>query len=315
MSDMDPCAVCLEKPTKPVTLPCAHSYCQGCIAQWAKVQGSRQRGNTTCPTCNQPFDAPSVLPTKLLQVPRGAGQTQVDEARHCQLCAQDMGPHVVELRICEHAFCRDCLKENAHQQRERFPNLDHPDCPICGQGYSTEQIGERWIPPAAPNQRRSPHPPRPPQRTTTIARPIARDGLRAMRPPLPSVAPQYTASQREDMAAIARRILGPHTHIRIQGHDVPHGTIPPVRPSHPTITSPPRQKVTCPQCLKQMLPESLKRHKKQVHGLSRHRTTLKSARSTAKSGQCRLCNKSLRNLNTHYKKVHKVEASKVARLL
>ncbi|OCT60694.1 hypothetical protein XELAEV_18046715mg [Xenopus laevis] len=53
------CPVCLDLFQEPVTIPCGHSFCLGCITQCWSLQGS----STSCPQCRCPFrtDSPPRL--------------------------------------------------------------------------------------------------------------------------------------------------------------------------------------------------------------------------------------------------------------
>ncbi|KAG1962211.1 E3 ubiquitin/ISG15 ligase TRIM25 isoform X1 [Pimephales promelas] len=49
------CPVCLDLPTDPVTIPCGHSYCKACIADYWDNEG-RKSGTYSCPECRQAFN-------------------------------------------------------------------------------------------------------------------------------------------------------------------------------------------------------------------------------------------------------------------
>ncbi|XP_035380505.1 E3 ubiquitin/ISG15 ligase TRIM25 [Electrophorus electricus] len=48
------CPVCLDLPSEPVTIPCGHSYCMACIADYWKSEGQKG-GAYSCPECRQTF--------------------------------------------------------------------------------------------------------------------------------------------------------------------------------------------------------------------------------------------------------------------
>jgi len=254
----DACAICLEMPERAevLVLPCTHRYCRPCITQWARCEGARQRGRTTCPVCKANYDAPSLLSHEALAVDLTGesghhGVVESEEGRHCLLCTQETSANKVELPNCHHAFCRECLKENAHQQRERFPLLDRPACPICGRSYQPyPTIGERWeqttitqqslqappsfsssspyrwwarsihatnnrdhdLQPTRRGQGQGPRP-RPTHHTDDRRHRIAEE-----RSVPASTRPQALSSmQQDEVAAMTRRILGADIPIRIQG--------------------------------------------------------------------------------------------------
>ncbi|XP_067314359.1 E3 ubiquitin/ISG15 ligase TRIM25 [Pseudorasbora parva] len=49
------CPVCLDLPTDPVTIPCGHSYCMACIADYWDNEGKKS-GTYSCPECRHTFN-------------------------------------------------------------------------------------------------------------------------------------------------------------------------------------------------------------------------------------------------------------------
>ncbi|KAM9335541.1 E3 ubiquitin/ISG15 ligase TRIM25-like [Symphorus nematophorus] len=59
--DQFSCSVCLEPLKDPVTIPCGHNYCRGCIEGcWAEV---KKKKKYSCPQCRQTFSPRPVLKT------------------------------------------------------------------------------------------------------------------------------------------------------------------------------------------------------------------------------------------------------------
>ncbi|XP_032400710.1 E3 ubiquitin-protein ligase TRIM47 [Etheostoma spectabile] len=53
------CSVCLEQLREPVTIPCGHSYCKGCIEGcW---EHKEKKGEVSCPQCRETFSTRPVL--------------------------------------------------------------------------------------------------------------------------------------------------------------------------------------------------------------------------------------------------------------
>ncbi|KAK4616096.1 hypothetical protein CLAFUW4_09977 [Fulvia fulva] len=46
----DDCAICTDTFTDPISLPCKHTFCKGCITQWLNI-----RHKNSCPTCRTAF--------------------------------------------------------------------------------------------------------------------------------------------------------------------------------------------------------------------------------------------------------------------
>lgn len=57
------CPICLELLNEPVTLPCGHSFCRGCIGRHWEMQ---QSGGCSCPSCRRSFEPRPWLGTSTL---------------------------------------------------------------------------------------------------------------------------------------------------------------------------------------------------------------------------------------------------------
>uniref|UniRef100_A0A4W4DSP7 Tripartite motif containing 107 n=1 Tax=Electrophorus electricus TaxID=8005 RepID=A0A4W4DSP7_ELEEL len=113
------CAICLQLYQDPVSLPCGHSYCLGCMHS---VQRSCAPGSPPCcPECRQPFESPEGLPRnfKLSGIVdgfraavSGGGLAAKEETVPCQQCLEST-------YVCTHdhvLLCMECLLEGMHQE-------------------------------------------------------------------------------------------------------------------------------------------------------------------------------------------------------
>uniref|UniRef100_A0A8L0DMH4 RING-type domain-containing protein n=1 Tax=Oncorhynchus mykiss TaxID=8022 RepID=A0A8L0DMH4_ONCMY len=55
------CSICLDLLKDPVTLPCGHSYCMGCIIKDCRDQDDQKGVLISCPQCRQTFTQWPVL--------------------------------------------------------------------------------------------------------------------------------------------------------------------------------------------------------------------------------------------------------------
>lgn len=61
------CSICLDLFKQPVSLPCDHTFCQGCIAgYWAGPRAPGQGGTGSCPQCRKVFTGQSYRPNRIV---------------------------------------------------------------------------------------------------------------------------------------------------------------------------------------------------------------------------------------------------------
>ncbi|KAL0190314.1 hypothetical protein M9458_013012, partial [Cirrhinus mrigala] len=141
------CPVCLDLPTDPVTIPCGHSYCMACIADYWDNEG-RKNGTYSCPECRQTFNPrPALCRNTMLaeaveQLRRGtlnsAGRESIKSARHAASSARKGAPKklpgsavpcdrctepkaaVKTCLVCMASFCENHLKP--HNMQEKLKN-------------------------------------------------------------------------------------------------------------------------------------------------------------------------------------------------
>uniref|UniRef100_A0A674CS21 Tripartite motif containing 25, like n=1 Tax=Salmo trutta TaxID=8032 RepID=A0A674CS21_SALTR len=91
------CPVCLDLPNEPVTIPCGHSYCMGCIKDYWSKDDPRSPGVYSCPQCRQTFcPKPSLSRNTMLaeaveQLRKGALTTSARESIRSAHHANTMG--------------------------------------------------------------------------------------------------------------------------------------------------------------------------------------------------------------------------------
>ncbi|XP_072311514.1 E3 ubiquitin-protein ligase TRIM69 [Eucyclogobius newberryi] len=61
------CSICLDLFKQPVSLPCDHTFCQGCIeGYWTGPRGSGQGGTGSCPQCRKVYPGQSYRPNRIV---------------------------------------------------------------------------------------------------------------------------------------------------------------------------------------------------------------------------------------------------------
>ncbi|EJK64818.1 hypothetical protein THAOC_14407 [Thalassiosira oceanica] len=60
------CGICLEDSKDPLTLPCGHSFCDGCLNEWRSRYGVREEMRRKCPICRAEIPPSKEMVTTLL---------------------------------------------------------------------------------------------------------------------------------------------------------------------------------------------------------------------------------------------------------
>ncbi|KAM4538041.1 tripartite motif-containing protein 16 [Fundulus diaphanus] len=127
------CPVCLDLPKDPVTIPCGHSYCMGCIKDfWSKDD---PKGVYSCPQCRQtfcpkpPLSRNTMLAEAVEQLRKGALTSEMrDSIRSagglssrikpklptgvvlCDMCKGAQSPALRSCLVCMSSLCETHLK-------------------------------------------------------------------------------------------------------------------------------------------------------------------------------------------------------------
>lgn len=136
------CPVCLDLPNDPVTIPCGHSYCMGCIKDfWSKDD---PKGIYSCPQCRQtfcpkpPLSRNTMLAEAVEQLRKGALKSDVRDsirsargasssssrsraklpssAVSCDMCKGEQRAAVKSCLVCMSSYCEAHLKP--HQTKK-----------------------------------------------------------------------------------------------------------------------------------------------------------------------------------------------------
>ncbi|XP_031708016.1 E3 ubiquitin/ISG15 ligase TRIM25 [Anarrhichthys ocellatus] len=146
------CPVCLDLPNDPVTIPCGHSYCMGCIKDyWSKDD---PKGVYSCPQCRKTYSPkPSLSRNTMLaeaveQLRKGALKADVRESMRstrsssgskgkssssssssavpCDLCKGEPQAAVKSCLSCMSSFCAAHLKPHTNKKALRAHELIAP---------------------------------------------------------------------------------------------------------------------------------------------------------------------------------------------
>ncbi|XP_062843763.1 E3 ubiquitin/ISG15 ligase TRIM25 isoform X2 [Trichomycterus rosablanca] len=118
------CPVCLEILRDPVTIPCGHSYCMGCIkGYWRKTE---HKSGYSCPQCRKIFNPRPVLARNtvlagVVEKLKEAAVQEISLARagevECDVCQGRKSRAVKSCVKCQASYCEVHLKQ--HNERDR----------------------------------------------------------------------------------------------------------------------------------------------------------------------------------------------------
>ncbi|KAM6945755.1 E3 ubiquitin/ISG15 ligase TRIM25 [Aplochiton taeniatus] len=140
------CPICLDLPNDPVTIPCGHSYCMGCVQDhWSKED---PRGVFSCPQCRRTFSPkPSLSRNTMLaeavaQLRRGALTPAMRESIRgargppaptlssaevpCDVCPGEKRAAVKSCLACMSSYCEAHLKPHRAKAALRAHELIAP---------------------------------------------------------------------------------------------------------------------------------------------------------------------------------------------
>uniref|UniRef100_A0AAY5EKP4 Tripartite motif containing 25, like n=1 Tax=Electrophorus electricus TaxID=8005 RepID=A0AAY5EKP4_ELEEL len=118
------CPVCLDLPSEPVTIPCGHSYCMACIADYWKSEGQKG-GAYSCPECRQTFKPCPQLCRNTIRAARSASARAAartsaplpPSAVPCDRCTEPRAALKTCL-VCMASLCETHLKP--HQTKAKL---------------------------------------------------------------------------------------------------------------------------------------------------------------------------------------------------
>ncbi|XP_041422858.1 E3 ubiquitin/ISG15 ligase TRIM25-like [Xenopus laevis] len=125
------CSICLSIYTDPVSLPCAHNFCRGCIG---RVLGTQEgSGPYSCPECRQEFKERPALPRnrtlgniaeRFLSAQPEPGDTGIP----CTYCDSHV-PAVKSCLLCEASVCNKHLRMHSKSAKHVLiePTMDMGD--------------------------------------------------------------------------------------------------------------------------------------------------------------------------------------------
>ncbi|XP_043080852.1 E3 ubiquitin-protein ligase TRIM39-like isoform X3 [Puntigrus tetrazona] len=126
------CAICLQLYRDPVTLPCGHNYCLGCIQNAASAEDPKSPKR--CPECREEYGSTETLPKnfKLSSIVDGflvattGGGLRGGPTMPCDQCLDNPVAAVKFCTRCEMSLCPGHLKKHEDQYRSLHVLVELP---------------------------------------------------------------------------------------------------------------------------------------------------------------------------------------------
>uniref|UniRef100_A0A7D9NMF0 Uncharacterized protein n=1 Tax=Xenopus tropicalis TaxID=8364 RepID=A0A7D9NMF0_XENTR len=109
------CSICLSIYTDPVSLPCGHNFCRGCIGRTWDIQEETFLENPSCPECRERFKRRTELATdwKLRGMVERFRPTETEPGEtgiFCTYCLLSPVPAAKSCLLCEASLCDTHLR-------------------------------------------------------------------------------------------------------------------------------------------------------------------------------------------------------------